>query len=137
MVVKGVKHMEEQATKSKKNSETRMWIIYTALAILVVAVGGYIVVRSIPGIKHESAQSQTEQQKADTFKQSGIKAEANGDNQIALENYQAAFNAYRQAKNKPAVKDMGYKIEFMKQAIEASKRATAQAIKNGDAPSHE
>ncbi len=125
----------EPEIKFEQHNTKRIWIIYAAALVLVVAAGSYFILRSIPRVKQEPAKPQTTQQEADSSKQAGVKAEANGDSTKALQEYQAAYDAYKRAGNKSAAEDMSYKIEFMKQAIKADKEATAEAIKNGDAPS--
>lgn len=113
-----------------------IWIIIAVVVVAALAIGGYYLWQTVHD-KTTPVKVQSLPDKANAAKQAGIKAEADGNSQQALEEYQKAQDAYKQAGDKDAAADMGYKIDFMKQAIKEDQKATQEAIKNGDKPSDE
>lgn len=113
--------------------KTIVWVLVAVVALIVVACIGYLVWKKVQN-DTTPIQTQTLAEQAEEAKRSGIKAEATGKNQQALEYYQSALKAYKQDGDKNGAEDMGYKVEFMKQAIAEDKKATEDAIKNGDKP---
>lgn len=118
---------------NNNRQKTIVWAIIAVVALVIIAGIGYMVWNKVQE-QTTPVKTQTLTEKAETAKQSGIKAEADGQSEKALEQYQTALDAYKQAGDKAAAEDMSYKVQFMKDAIEAGKKAAEQAIKNGDKP---
>ncbi|HEY1085523.1 MAG TPA: hypothetical protein VGE34_02225 [Candidatus Saccharimonadales bacterium] len=115
------------------SSKKILIVVVIILGLLIAGVAGYFAWNAIQG-RVAPVETPADSEKASQAKQAGVKAEANGENEKALESYQAALDAYRKAGDKAAAEDMSFKVEFIKKAIAADKKATQEAIKNGDAP---
>lgn len=119
--------------ENNNRQKTVVWVLIAVIGLVIVAAIGYFVWTKVQD-QTTPVKTQTLAEKAEAAKQSGIKAEADGQNQKALDEYQKALDAYKQTGDKAAAEDMGYKVQFMKDAIAADKKATEEAIKNGDKP---
>lgn len=119
------------------NRQKNIWIAVGAVVgIVIIVTASYFLWTKVQE-QITPQKTFTVSEKADQAKQAGMKAEADGKNEQALENYQTALGDYRKAGDQAAAEDMGYKVEFMKQAIAADKKATEKAIQNGDIPYNE